>query len=175
MKLIKNDVSWFLSKPGCDAFASLNTLEHRAVFLYSYLKQIAKNAFDEDQVLFRTAFLLADAIKGSSLPYSTYPAIIDPQKNPFVAYLKNAEKFPGKHVVYYVFLSILHGIAAPQNADAWIYDEELEDQDYLAEKLEELGKSFYSGSVSMADADDFTVEESLQTVQLKLIWLFGQP
>jgi hypothetical protein len=174
MELLEHDAQWFLSKPGCDAFASAKTLEDRSVFLYSYLKQVAPADFDKDQMLFRIAFFFAEAIMGSTLPYNTYPALIDPEKNPFVAYLKNADHYPGAQTTYYVFLSILHGIATPIRQNEWIYDTQFEDPEYLEKKLTELGKCFCSSAVGMTDVDAFDIEESLQPVQLKLIWLMGQ-
>lgn len=174
MELVKYNAQWFLSKAGCNAYSGLKTLEERSVFLYSYLKQIAKADFEEDQLLFRIAFFLADAIMGSALPYSTYPALIDPEKNPFVSYIKNADQCPGGMAVYHIFLSILHGIAMPVKQNEWIYDQQISEPEYMQEKLTDLGKCFCASAVGMADADAFAIEESLQPVQLKLIWLMGQ-
>lgn len=173
MELMNHDVPWFISKPGCDAFASLQTLEDRSAFLYSYLRKIAKPDFEEDQLLFRIAFFFADAVMGSTLPYSTYPSLIDPEKNPFVAYLKNADHFPGSKAVYCVFLSILHGIATPIKQNEWVYDHQLGDPDYLKSKLKELEKPFFTDDIEMVSADVFKIEDQLQLVQLKLIWLMG--
>lgn len=173
MELLERDAQWFLSKPGCDAFASAKTLEDRSVFLYSYLKQTAPADFDKDQMLFRIAFFFADAIMGSTLPYNTYPALIDPEKNPFVAYLKNADHYPGGKAVYYIFLSILHGIAAPMKLNEWVYEQQLEEPEYLEQKMKALGKPFFAAGMGMVSADAFAIEEPLQQVQLKLIWLMS--
>lgn len=173
MKLIQHDALWFMSEAGCNKFTSVKTLEDRSVFLYSYLKQIAKADFEEDQLLFRIAFFFADAIMGSALPYNTYPALIDPEKNPFVAYIKNADHYPGGKAVYHIFLSILHGIAMPAKQNEWVYDQQLKEPEYLEKKLEELGKSFFVAGLGMVSADAFAIEEPLQQVQLKLIWLMS--
>ena len=174
MELLNFDASWFCSEKGQKAYSSIKSLEDRSVFLYSYLRKIAPADFDEDQMLFRIAFFLADTVVDSTLPYSTYPALIDPQKNPFVAYLKNADHYPGGTVVYHIFLSILHGIAMPMKQNEWVYDKQLDDPEYLEKKLEALGKPFFASGVSMVSADAFAIEESLQQVQLKLIWLLSQ-
>lgn len=174
MELTKQDSQWFLSESGSKTYSALKTLEERSVFLYSYLKQIAKADFEEDQLLFRTAFFFADAVTGSTLPYNTYPALIDPEQNPFVAYLKNTDNFPGRQAVYCIFLAILHGIADPFQRNNWIYDKDLQDAEALNQKLTELGKEFVDGSIKMANPDAYTLEEALQPVQLKLIWLMGQ-
>ena len=174
MDLLKFDAEWFCSERGQKAFSSLDSLEDRSIFLYSYLKRIAKGDFEKDQILFRIAFFLADGVLGSALPYSAYPALVDPEKNPFVAYLKNADHCPVRQVVYYIFLSILHNIAAPIKRNEWVYEKKIEDLEYLEQTLTKLGKCFCDSDVGMASADAFTIEESLQPVQLKLIWLLGQ-
>ena len=126
MELLKYDAAWFLSKAGCNMFNSLESLEDRSVFMYSYLKQIANGEFEQDGILFKAAFFLADAVLGSSLSYSSYPDILDPAKNPFVTYLDCAERCPGAGAVYSIFLSILHGVADPAKHNEWIYDENME-------------------------------------------------
>lgn len=174
MELLKYDAAWFLSKAGCNMFNSLESLEDRSVFMYSYLKQIANGEFEQDGILFKAAFFLADAVLGSSLSYSSYPDILDPAKNPFVTYLDCAEHCPGAGAVYSIFLSILHGVADPAKHNEWIYDENMENPEYVEEKLTEIGKCFCSGDVTMASADAFAIADSLQLVQLKLIWLMRQ-
>ena len=174
MELTTQSAAWFLSGPGCAAFDALKTLEDRSAFIYSYLRQITKVDFEEDQLLFRIAFFFADAVMGSTLPYGTYPAVIDPEKNPFVAYLKNADRYPGGKAVYYIFLSILHGIAAPMKLNEWVYEQQLEEPEYLEQKMKALGKPFFVAGMGMVSADAFAIEEPLQQVQLKLIWLMSQ-
>ena len=174
MELLNFDANWFYSEKGQKAYSSIKSLEDRSVFLYSYLRKIAPADFDEDQMLFRIAFFLADAVMDSTLPYSTYPALIDPQKNPFVAYLANVNQYPGAQTVYYVFLSILHGLATPIRQNDWVYEKRISEPEYMQEKLTDLGKCFCASAVGMADADAFAIEEALQPVQLKLIWLMGQ-
>lgn len=174
MELLNFDANWFCSEAGQKAYSSIKSLEDRSVFLYSYLRKIAPTDFDEDQMLFRIAFFLADSVMDSTLPYSTYPALIDPQKNPFVAYLANVKRYPGAQAVYYVFLSILHGLAMPIRQNDWVYEQRISEPEYMQEKLSDLGKCFCASAVGMVDADAFAIEESLQPVQLKLIWLMGQ-
>ena len=142
--------------------------------MYSYLKTMAKPEFDQGRILFKAAFFLADGVMGSSLPYQAYPDVINPEKNPFVAYLAKADLFPGESTFYYIFLGILHGIANPMQAKDWVYERNLEDPDYLREKLEQLGKNLYPSPTLMADPDAYAIDSSLEAVQLKLIWLFGQ-
>lgn len=173
MELLKHDAAWFSSEAGCNMYHSLNSLEDRSIFLYSYLKKIAIAEFDQDQTLFKAAFFFADGIFGSSLPYSNYPDLINPAKNPFVAYLDNAEHYPGAEAVYFIFLSILHKIADPTKRNAWIYSQQMENPEYVEQKLLDTDKCFYAGEISMASADAFAIDESLQLVQLKLIWLMG--
>lgn len=164
MELIKYEANWFLSDAGCNAFASLTTLDERSVFLYSYLKQIAPTDFEENQLLFRVAFFFADAIMGSTLPYSAYPALLDPKKNPFVEYLTKATVCPGIQGLYCIFLAILHGTADCKKKDEWIYADRIP---------EAYSRDFCGSETALADPAAFEIDESLQLVQLKLIWLLG--
>ena len=84
MELLKRDSAWFLSPAGSKVFSDLTSLEDRSVFLYSYLRTVAKPEFEQDRILFKIAFFLADGVMGSSLPYQSYPDVIHPGKNPFV-------------------------------------------------------------------------------------------
>lgn len=174
MELLKRDAAWFLSPMGCKDFSALKSLDERSIFLYSYLKTIAKPEFDQDRVLFKIAFFLADGIMGSSLPYQAYPDVIDPRKNPFVAYLSRTDRYREQRILYYIFLGILHGIADPMHSDNWVYDTALDDTEYLRKMLEVSGKDLYPNPSLMADPDAYAIDSSLQTVQLKLIWLLGQ-
>lgn len=174
MELLHYAPSWYLSEAGCTAFSSLRTLEDRSVFLYSYLKTVAKPDFDKEQTLFKIAFFLADGVGCSALPYRGYPALIDPSKNPFVAYVCAAEHCPGSETLFYIFLGILHQIADPRKRNDWVYDKQLEDEEYLREKLALLGKNLYPDPTIMADTEAYAIDPTLQALQLKLIWLFGQ-
>lgn len=178
MELIKQNTAWFFSEDGCRQFASLKTLDERSIFLYSYLRTIVrKSVFEKKNVLFKTAFFLADAVMESALPYNTYPALIDPQKNPFVAYLSKAWYIPNMDDVYYIYLAILHKIANPANGDDWIYDRMLDNfgsTEYIKKKLKELGKCFLTDATEVISPEAFAIEEPLQLLQLKLIWLFDQ-
>ena len=107
MKLVTKEASWFLSGEGTRAYAALSSLEERAIFVYSYLRQIVNEDFEKDSVLFKTSFLIADALSGSVLPYAQYPDVINPSKNPFVAFLKNSKKYKNPTGVLYAFLAIL--------------------------------------------------------------------
>jgi len=163
-----------LSESGGKAFSSLQTLEDRSIFLYSYLKNVSSKDFEKNQLLFKIAFFLADAILGSSLPYASYPDLLDPKKNPFVAYLTTAKLCPDTQTLYCIYLSVLHNIADPMNGNEWIYDEQIYEQGGMEAKLEELGRNFCEGAVTMPNPDVFEIDASLQLIQLKLIWLFGQ-
>lgn len=174
MELLKRDSAWFLSPAGSKVFSDLTSLEDRSVFLYSYLRTVAKPEFEQDRILFKIAFFLADGVMGSSLPYQSYPDVIHPGKNPFVSYVARTEHFPGQSPLFYIFLSILHGIADPMNSNDWVYDAASEDTEHLRTKLESLGKDFCPDPSLLADPDAYAIDPSLEAVQMKLIWLLGQ-
>lgn len=174
MELLKFDADWFLSEPGRRAFSDLKSLEDRSIFLYSCLKSMVSSDFDKDHILFKTAFFLADAVAGSSLSYGSYPDLLDPKKNPYVAYLVNAARCPDAQTLYCVFLSVLHGIADPFKKNEWIYSPDICDPDKMNAMLEKKGRNFCHGSVTTADPSAFEIDPALQIMQIKLIWLFGQ-
>lgn len=122
MELLKNNPEWFFSSEGEKSFSQLNTLEDRAVFIYSYLKTVASRKLDENSFLFKVAFLFADAIYSSDVAYAKYPDIIDAQKNPFVKFLKTADYTLNDFVAYCILLAILHEKVDPYNDSEWIYD-----------------------------------------------------
>lgn len=173
MEIINADSGWFLSKEGENAFSALQSLEDRAIFVYSYLKTKVHEGYEQDSSLMKAAFFIVDALYTSNLPYATYPAVISEDKNPFVSYLVKQDKYPGQSRIYYAFLSILHGIADPKRHDEWIYDEELFSSGEVKQKLKDLGHDFYvNSSLDMADPAAFEIEDDLKLIQMKIVWLF---
>ena len=164
MELLHYDSQWFFSDAGKTQFSGLQTLEDRCAFIYSYLRTVASPELDKARLLIRVAFFLADGVWGSSLPYAAYPDVIDPGKNPFVAYLTKATVCPDLQGLYCVFLAILHETADPKKKDEWIYS---------AKVPEELVRAYCGSETALADPGVFEIEEALQLVQLKLIWLLG--
>lgn len=155
-------------------YANLHTLEEKTVFLYAVLQKLVHSSFCKDNTCFKFALFLADAVASAQLPYSSYPVLIDPEKNPFLAYLVNCGKNPGNRIVYYAFMAILHGIADPMKQNEWIYDKELMGSEELQAKLVELEHNFYDEEgPHMPNPLAFDIEEELTGLQLKLMWFFG--
>lgn len=173
MELINNNSQWFLSTQGQTVFENCKNIEDRSVFVYSYLKTISAESLEKDSFLFRIAFLISDAIYNSNTQYSSFPEILNSDKNPFVAYVKNAKKVYSIEANYCILLSILHGIADPFNASDWIYDQSLFEKEGYVEKIKEFGKCFIENkNTVIVDVDDYAIDESLRFIQIELAWLF---
>lgn len=173
MELIKKDKKWFLSEEGGKKFVALKSVGERAVFIYSYLKNITNKDFDENNQLFKTAFLLADAVYGSKLTYSEFPALLDEGTNPFIAFLTNTKFKCTDEQLYCIYLSIVHNIADPFNKNEWIYKAEMfKDNNYMR-KIEELGHEFVIPNKRLfVEPDAYKSEEKYNDIQLEIIWLF---
>ncbi len=173
MDLIKKDSQWFFSPEGVESYQKLTTLEERSIFIYSYLRTIAVEALEKDNLLFKIAFLLADGVHASDLPYAKYPDLIDPKKNPYVAYLKNAKRPHSNEKTFCILMSILHEIANPMNTTEWIYDIKLFTENAYLNKLDELKHQFIEHDESyVVDPEVFSIDPSLSFIQKELVWLF---
>ena len=181
IELLKHDVAWFFDEQGIAEFGTLESLEDRTFFLYSCLiKQVPWEPDNmkvkrseylpvKEQVLFRVAFFLADAVLWSGLPYGSYPAVLNPAKNPFVAYLTNTKRCLAPYKIYYTYMSIIHGVADPMKKDEWIYD----NRDNWLSHLAEINHDIRKDDEKMIDPELFKVAENLQVLQLKLLWHFA--
>ncbi len=173
MDVIHQPTEWFTSQEGVRAFASLTAKEDKTIFIFSYLRQVVNQTFPSERLVFQTAFLLADEVLGSNLPYAAYPDIILPKSNPFVAYLANG-RYVSDRVTLVVFLGILHGKIDPTDKSCWIYDKECQDESSFAQRSENEDCYLYSHDCFVPDREKYAIDESLQKMQLKLIWMLSE-
>lgn len=175
MEPIKQPKSWFLTDAACQEYAALTTLEERSVFLYSYLKQVASDTMNQKGFVFKTAFFLADAVAGSSLPYAAYPAIINGAENPFVALLETLKKPYGDDAMYCVMMAILCGVVNARDMNEWIYEADMFENNTYRERLESMDRGFLpSSDTFMAEPQAFDIDEALRFAQTELMWMFRQ-
>ena len=173
MEYLHQESAWYTSPQGINAYEKLRTLDEKTIFVYAYLQKLVHSSFSKDNTCFRLALFLADAVAEANLPYSTYPALVDPKQNPFLAYVVNLNKHPGNKVLYYGLMAILHKIADPAELNSWIYDLKLMDSDDLQDRLIQLEHNFYDEEgPHMPNPLAFEIEEELETLQLKLMWFF---
>lgn len=173
MELLKKDNAWFLSDEGSKQFAALSSLEERIIFIYSYLKTISKESFEEEKTLLKIALFIADAVYNSDLSYSKYPEILKADSNPFVAFLQNSITFSGKEKTYVIFTAILNNKANAFNKSEWIYDREILDSNDLESDLEERKIEFLPGyTTMMIDPEVYNIDSKLKLLQLELVWIF---
>lgn len=175
MELLKKDKQWFLSEEGGKAFAALTSIGDRAVFLYSYLVNIASDSLEKQNATFKTAFLLADAVYGSDVEYSSYENLLNEKTNPFVAFLANAKRKYTDEQLYCIYLSFIHGVADPFKKDEWIYNDEYFKGDAYIRKLEEGGYMFVVPNDNfLPDPSAYECDEKYNMIQLEIVWLFSE-
>ena len=173
MELLKKDKQWFLSDEGSKFFAALNSVGDRAVFIYSYLKTFANEALDKENILFKTAFLLADEVFNSNFSYSAYPELLSEKINPFIAFIGNAKRGYTTEQIYCIYLSFVHNIADPFKKSEWIYNDSFFKEDKYVRKIDELGHLFVVPNEDMfVDAKAYECDEEYNLLQLEIIWLF---
>lgn len=167
---MSNNLDWYFSQEGVNAYSQQDSLDKRTQFLYSYLNKISSPGFLKSGVLFKIAFFFADGVSESTLPYASYPEIINDSKNPFLKYLIKGD-FCSEKALYHVFMSILHCVVDVADDSSWIYD-----RDSLRTGMYKTKLIIDNHDVSseFPDYKIFSVEQKLQFMQLQLIWLFGQ-
>lgn len=177
MEVINQTSEWFKTDEAISMYNSLESLADKTVFLYSYLSKIADKSFRENKTLFKMAFLLADAISKSNLPYNEYEVLIDPNINPFITYLKTSKEYIGELETFVILNAILENKVDVKDKSAWIYNADFfdDDNEYL-DKLEEMGCCFLPNpSYYVVNPAKFEIEENLQMAMLEIYWLFGMP
>ena len=171
MDVIHQPPEWFTSELALRKFASLTTKEDKTIFIYSYLRQVANQTFPSERLVFQTAFLLADEVLGSSLPYGAYPAIISPTDNPFVAYLVNG-RYLNDGLTLAVFLALLRSKVDHTNQSSWIYFKGNLEETVALAKQEDC--DFYNGDAFAPPRERYVIDDTLQTLQLKIIWMLSE-
>lgn len=175
MKLVFQNENWFTTEEATKTFEECTNLEDRSSFLFCYLRAICKsqNKQFEEKFLYKFAFMLADGVWESGLPYCNAEDFLSLSKNPFVAFLINAKSFMPKDNIYIPLLSILHNIADPFTKNDWIYTIDFKNKDTVVEKLKTLDHLFIDGTdLTVADPKVYQVEKNLEFLQLQIISLF---
>jgi len=171
---------WFFSSEGIAQFSAYKNLEDRVLFILKYLsKKIdysQKYSNEElvriNAITFHFAVFLADAIYGSDLPYATFPALIDPDKNPFMRswisnnYGQRAHQFS----LYAAFTKIIEKENKQRKGDAKTFRQELIDEIGVA-NAQKYSDQIFS---FLPDTAIYDIVPSLQLIQLKNKWFFDR-
>ncbi len=165
--------SWFATDEAESQYLAFHSLADKTVFLYSFLKSFAKESFEENNILFRTAFFLADEISKSNLPYSDYKSIVDLEKNPFAAYIKNAGGCQPPIWTFAFYLAILNEKVNVHDPSEWIYDLNFTQSLDIEEKLKEKECCFLPEIGVFYDPSIFVIKPELQMLLLEAYWLFS--
>lgn len=176
---INHNAQWFLSADGVAEFEKITTLAERAIFIQAFLEkttdELKENKLleherdDAKKTNFRFALFLADAIYGSSLPYATYPALIDVNRNPFMEDWKRS-----KYGLTMMF-SVMKYMLCEENKKLFGDQDKLSFKESLIREHKELGSEQFGKDafIYLPDTSIFDVDPSLRSIQLKLICLMS--
>ncbi len=182
MQLINKPIEWFKGDEAQNTFNGYQSLAGKSIHIYSYLKLITNTGeaerttptgYEKENALFKIAFYLADEVSHSSLPYASYKKLIDPNENPYVAYITKFKEFIDSEKLFIAFCAILHNKVDAFDDTSWIYNMDFWSDKELTIKLAELDCGYISldeNSVNSPSA--FTIEKDLEMLQLELFWLF---
>ncbi len=87
-ELKQKDARRYFSKEGRAAYNAADTVVKKTAFFFEYLLTVAREPKNVG-ALHKIAYVMAEAMDRSSLECAGYPAILDAEKNPLVAYVKN--------------------------------------------------------------------------------------
>lgn len=175
MEVLQKETAWFLSDEALKQYAALSSLDERVVFLYAYLRTIAHENLEKGQTLMKIAFLLADGVSKADVLYAAYPALIRPEQNPFVAYVKNAKYVPEAPRMIAVMMAILQEKVDPRNGSAWIYDRDILSKDKFGLWLKDQGMEYLpSTSISLIQPAAYAVDSVWEETRALILWLFAK-
>ncbi len=86
--LREHDANWYFSKEGENAYKNAQTPAQKTMYFFDYLIAISKSKNNRD-LLYRTAYVMANSMDNSSLEFARYPNILDATKNPLIHYAQN--------------------------------------------------------------------------------------
>lgn len=88
-ELKEYSADWYFSKEGEMAYKNAKTPAQKTMYFFDYLTAVAKTKDNRD-ILYRTAYIMANSMDASSLEFGGYPNILDANKNPLVNYIKTS-------------------------------------------------------------------------------------
>ena len=173
------NTQWYFTEAGIAEFQKIATLDERTLFIQQFLKKKtteSKTYFYDyeksgmERITFQVALFLADAIHSSNLPYAKYPALLDADQNPFVAYWQNNGNYGKSN--FQSFYTAFSNIILGENKK---HSETPNFEQVLKEKAAQLHAEGHLDRVlqRMPDTVVFDLHPALQSVQLKNMWFFG--
>ena len=79
----KQTSAWYMSEEGKAAYQKATTFTAKMRFFQTYLNTIKKEETDRN-ISALTAYVIICGVEGTSLPFASFPDILDPTKNPLV-------------------------------------------------------------------------------------------
>lgn len=96
-ELKDNTADWYFSEEGEKAYKNAKMPAQKTMYFFNYLTAVAKSKDNRD-ILYKTAYIMANSMDNSSLDFAGYPNILDSTKNPLVNYIKNSSLGSKDHV-----------------------------------------------------------------------------
>lgn len=116
----EHPIGWYLSRSGEQAYRNAKTFAQKVNYFYEYLRSLANTSVGMERI-YKVAFIMAAVVDGSTLPYATYPDILNQDKNPLVRHTVDErhvtdEKDYGIGLLAKVF-GLKHGYALEDEKD----------------------------------------------------------
>lgn len=163
---------WFFSAAGRKVFAEAKTTVELNDYIYNYLKVIKKSeSCIEDEILYKIAFIFADAIIDSDQEYSGKENILNNTVNPFVAYLEHLNRSLSSEFLCYELLMVLFGAVNPFDSSEWIYDNSR--RGYSEEEYSKFAEE-HDIDIRKLLKIDYTGREGFRLIMCEIIWLIGE-
>ena len=84
----KKTSAWYMSEEGKAAYQEATTPTAKMRFFQSYLREISKADKKIDALM---AYVITYYVDGTSLPFASFPDILDPKKNPLIKIIREKE------------------------------------------------------------------------------------
>lgn len=172
MRGSQHSIDWYFGNDAKTMFEQ-SSLQQRVHFVLEYLSKLSNPTYTEaaeqkmcEMRCYYFALFLVDAIYDAPLPYSKYPACIDPKQNPFLNYWNEAKDVNAidANVLRRTFVKIL------QNADS-------STADCVKAQIRNIGEQeglsvFYNSALAqMPMPDVLTIAPELLMIEQKIHWL----
>ena len=161
-----------MSDQGRKALSGIDTTVELTDFTYHYLKSmIGQKQLFKDDILYRVAFVLADAVAGSNRPYAGKEALLNAASHPFIAYFERLSRPLSPKSLCFELLLILFGAVDPFSAAEWIYDTSR--QGYSEDEYKQIALE-HGIDFETVLRRDYAGTEDVRLIMCEIIWLIGK-
>ncbi len=164
-------LDWFSSPDGKKAFENAKGTMQQTDYFYHYFKALNPATKLADETLYKMGFIFADALLPSQQPYASKDQILNVERNPFAAYLKNINRPVGAKALCYELLLILLECTDPFDSTSWLYDTAR--AGYSEEEYKKIAEEKQIDFRQLLEVK-YDGKEDLRYILCSIIWLIGQ-